>query len=74
MMARAAGKRVAGVLAAMPILLAPILGPVIAGAILQFASCRWLFWSTPPFGVLALLLAVRRETALKGPDLVRKFV
>src|SRR4029077_1073549 len=36
MMARAAGKRMASVLgfAAMPILLAPLLGPVIAGAIL----------------------------------------
>ena len=41
MMGRAAGKRLASVLdiAAMPILLAPLLGPVMAGAILQFASC-----------------------------------
>jgi MFS family permease len=40
MMARAAGRRMVSVLgfAAMPILAAPILGPVIAGAILQFAS------------------------------------
>jgi EmrB/QacA subfamily drug resistance transporter len=60
MMARAAGKRMASVLgfAAMPILLAPLLGPVIAGAILQFASWRWLFLINLPVGVLALVLAV----------------
>ena len=78
MMARAAGKRMASVLgfAAMPILLAPILGPVIAGAILQFASWRWLFLVNLPFGVLALLLAVlllpndREETKPRDLDLV----
>jgi EmrB/QacA subfamily drug resistance transporter len=60
MMARAAGKRMASVLgfAAMPILLAPLLGPVIAGAILQFASWRWLFLVNLPVGILALVLAV----------------
>ena len=75
---RAAGKRMASVLgfAAMPILLAPILGPVIAGAILQFASWRWLFLVNLPFGVLALLLAVlllpndREETKPRDLDLV----
>jgi MFS family permease len=57
MMARAAGKRMASVLgfAAMPILLAPLLGPVIAGAILQFASWRWLFLVNLPVGILARL-------------------
>jgi len=50
----------------MPILLAQILGSVIAAAILQFVSRRWLFLVNLPFGLLALLLAVRRETALKG--------
>lgn len=60
MMARAAGKRLASVLgiAAMPILLAPLLGPVTAGAILQFASWRWLFLINLPVGVLALTLAI----------------
>ncbi len=78
MMARAAGKRMASVLgfAAMPILLAPILGPVIAGAILQFASWRWLFLVNLPFGALALVLAVlflpndREETKPRHLDLV----
>jgi EmrB/QacA subfamily drug resistance transporter len=78
MIARAAGKRMASVLGfgAMPILLAPLLGPVIAGAILQFASWRWLFLVNVPVGVLALVLAVlllpndREETKPRDLDLV----
>lgn len=60
MVARAAGKqlaRVAGYMA-LPMLLAPVLGPVIAGAILQYASWRWLFLVNLPVGVLAFLLAL----------------
>src|ERR1700722_18330354 len=60
MMVRAAGKHVARVMgyAAVPILLGPILGPVIAGAILQHSSWRWLFLVNLPVGVLAIVLAV----------------
>jgi MFS family permease len=43
--------------AAVPILLGPILGPVIAGAILQYASWRWLFLINLPIGILAVTLA-----------------
>ena len=59
MLAGAAGKRLAQVVgfAAVPVLLAPLLGPVIAGAILQFASWRWLFLINLPVGALALVLA-----------------
>ncbi len=59
MMKRAAGNqftRIAGY-AALPILLGPLLGPVIAGAILHYASWRWLFLVNLPVGLLALLLA-----------------
>jgi EmrB/QacA subfamily drug resistance transporter len=78
MMARTAGKHMASVLgfAAMPILLAPILGPVIAGAILQFASWRWLFLVNLPVGALALVLAFlflpndSKETRPRDLDLV----
>ena len=60
MMARAAGKHMARLMgyAAVPILIGPILGPVIAGAILQHASWRWLFLVNLPVGVLAIVLAV----------------
>jgi EmrB/QacA subfamily drug resistance transporter len=59
LMARAAGDRMARIfgLAAMPILLAPLLGPVIAGALLHYASWRWLFFVNLPFGLLAVVLA-----------------
>ncbi|TDV15822.1 DHA2 family efflux MFS transporter permease subunit [Paraburkholderia caballeronis] len=61
MMKRAAGDqftRIAGY-AAFPILLGPLLGPVIAGAILHYASWRWLFLVNLPVGLLALVLALR---------------
>ncbi len=60
MMARHAGKHMARVMgyAVVPILFAPILGPVIAGAILQYASWRWLFLVNLPVGVLAVVLAL----------------
>jgi EmrB/QacA subfamily drug resistance transporter len=78
MIARAAGKHMARVIgyAAVPILLAPILGPVIAGAILQYASWRWLFLVNLPVGALALMLAIlflpsdREERRPRDLDLV----
>jgi EmrB/QacA subfamily drug resistance transporter len=78
MLARAAGKHMARVMgyAAVPILLAPILGPVIAGAILQFASWRWLFLVNLPVGALATVLAIfflpndGEETRRRDLDLV----
>src|ERR1700677_4825984 len=78
MIARAAGKHMARVLgyAAVPILLAPLIGPVIAGAILQFASWRWLFLINLPVGALAIMLAIfflpneRGETKQRDLDVV----
>ncbi len=58
MIARAAGTqmaRVAGYMA-LPVLLAPLLGPIIAGGILQYASWRWLFLVNLPVGAVALLM------------------
>src|ERR1700689_2952139 len=77
MMARAAGKHIARLIgyAAVPVMLGPILGPVIAGAILQHASWRWLFLVNVPVGVLAIVLAVlflpndREETRSRELDL-----
>ena len=61
MMARVAGKQRARALgyAVVPVLVAPILGPVIAGAILKHASWPWLFYVNLPVGVLAVTLAAR---------------
>jgi EmrB/QacA subfamily drug resistance transporter len=54
-----AGKQMARVLgyAAIPILLGPLLGPVIAGAILQRATWQWLFLINLPVGILGVILA-----------------
>src|ERR1700728_3953201 len=78
MIARAAGKHMARVIgyAAVPVMLGPLLGPVIAGAILQFASWRWLFFINLPVGALAIVLAIfflpndREETRKRDLDLV----
>jgi EmrB/QacA subfamily drug resistance transporter len=78
MIARAAGKHMARMIgyAAVPSTLGPILGPVIAGAILQFASWRSLFLVNLPVGALAIVLAIfflpndREETKRRDLDLV----
>src|SRR6202050_631748 len=78
MMATVAGKHMARLMgyAAVPILLGPLLGPVIAGAILQHASWRWLFLVNLPVGGLAIMLAIlflpndREETRQRDFDLV----
>src|SRR6202041_3271611 len=58
MIVRAAGRHVARVFgyAAIPILLGPLLGPVLAGAILQHACWRWLFLVNVPVGLLGIVL------------------
>jgi EmrB/QacA subfamily drug resistance transporter len=59
MLAKVAGKQMARVIgyAAVPVLIAPILGPVVAGLILKYASWPWLFYVNLPIGFLAVLLA-----------------
>jgi EmrB/QacA subfamily drug resistance transporter len=60
MMVRVAGKQMVKVIgiAAAPILLAPLLGPMLAGAILKYASWPWLFYINLPVGVIAIVLAM----------------
>jgi EmrB/QacA subfamily drug resistance transporter len=59
MMARVAGKQMARVFgyAVVPVLIAPILGPVLAGAILKHASWPWVFYVNLPVGVFAVAAA-----------------
>jgi MFS family permease len=71
MLARVAGKHMARVMGymAVPILIAPILGPVVAGAILKYAAWPWLFYVNLPVGILAVafaaLLLPRDEAAIQ---------
>lgn len=59
MAARHAGDNMARVMGfvGFPVMLAPILGPVVAGAILEHASWHWIFFINAPFGVAAIALA-----------------
>ncbi len=43
----------------VPMLLAPIFGPVIGGAIVGSASWRWIFYVNLPVGAAAFVLALR---------------
>ena len=67
-LARAAGPQRMGrvmSIVGIPILLAPIFGPVIGGAILAGASWRWIFFINLPIGVVAIALAIRLLPSLK---------
>jgi EmrB/QacA subfamily drug resistance transporter len=46
-------------LVGVPMLLAPIAGPVIGGALIGAASWRWIFFVNLPIGAVALALAIR---------------
>jgi EmrB/QacA subfamily drug resistance transporter len=61
-MAEAAGpKRMGRVMSivAVPVMLAPILGPTIGGAIIQNVSWRWIFYVNVPIGLVAVVTALR---------------
>lgn len=59
MIARLAGNQMVRVLgfAALPVLTAPLIGPLLAGGIVKHFGWPWLFYVNLPVGVLALILA-----------------
>src|SRR3954452_3756435 len=78
MLARAAGPhrmgRVMSVVG-VPMLLAPIAGPVIGGALVDAASWRWIFLVNLPVGAIALAMSLRllpRTTGHRGARLDRR--
>jgi EmrB/QacA subfamily drug resistance transporter len=61
-LAQAAGPRNMGKVMSVvgvPMLLAPVLGPVIGGLIVTDWSWRWIFWVNLPIGAIGLALAAR---------------
>ena len=40
----------------MPALIGPIIGPLLAGILVTYASWRWIFWVNVPIGVLGIIL------------------
>ncbi len=59
--------RVMGLIA-MPIILAPTLGPTIGGLLIQFIDWRAIFWLNVPFGIVGVVLALRLLPREKGGD------
>jgi len=61
MTARIAGRNVARVMGfiVMPAMIGPVLGPTLAGVILQHWSWRWIFFINLPIGLLSTWLAWR---------------
>jgi EmrB/QacA subfamily drug resistance transporter len=61
-MTHAAGRdrigRIMGIIG-VPILLAPITGPILGGWFVDYLSWRWIFFVNVPIGVIALLAAAR---------------
>ena len=61
---------------AIPSVIAPILGPVIAGALLRFADWRMIFWLHVPICAVAIYLGWRnipkdsRENFIAGFDII----
>ena len=55
----------AGAVLSIPITVAPMLGPLIGGVLVEYASWRWIFFINLPVGALALLftfLFLKEET------------
>lgn len=48
----------------MPAILAPLMGPPVAGALIQFADWRWIFFINVPVGLLGMIAVLRLVPAL----------
>lgn len=51
----------------IPALVAPMLGPPLAGAVVQFGDWRWIFLLNLPVGLLGIVLGWRHVPDLRAP-------
>lgn len=42
----------------MPALVGPVLGPLVGGFFVTYATWHWIFWINVPFGILAIVMAL----------------
>lgn len=59
----------AGAVLAIPITVAPMLGPLLGGVLVEYASWRWIFFINLPVGALALLFTILflKEESTRDP-------
>ncbi len=56
----------------LPMLISPVLGPLLSGWLLEYASWHWIFLINVPIGIVALALGLRflpRSVDTKNPQL-----
>jgi EmrB/QacA subfamily drug resistance transporter len=62
----------------MPALVGPVIGPLVGGFFVTYASWHWIFWINIPFGILAIAMALAFIPAIheeEAPPLdVRGFI
>jgi EmrB/QacA subfamily drug resistance transporter len=56
----------------MPVLIGPILGPLLGGIIVTYASWRWIFFVNIPIGLLGIALTLK-FIAPMAPEAPRRF-
>jgi EmrB/QacA subfamily drug resistance transporter len=75
MIGRVAGRHIEKVMgfAALPLLLAPVFGPLLAGGILVHAQWPWLFFINVPIGMVGVAAAMRLLPADSDTTQARRF-
>lgn len=61
----------ASAIISVPVVFAPVLGPVLGGYLVEYASWRWIFYINLPIGILGLIMSWKvlrehRETYAQG--------
>ncbi|AYB44684.1 MDR family MFS transporter [Paenibacillus lautus] len=52
----------------IPLLLAPALGPVLSGWLIEFVSWQWMFWINLPIGMIGLFVGIKHLPSFPGKE------